>query len=845
MKQPLSTAGSVTPQPWGRRRGADLCWYSFTALYCAFVLGWLLLGLAAALTAHLPDWRHWACDAAAAARHLPVPPDWACAAEAAGRHVPGLPAWMPAEMAGRHGPVQLSAGAGLWAGAVASYPPVDIALDYIFSAINLLFAAILFRLGRRDWTVRFLVIGMLGSAGAFNLQAHSAIDAMAGMTGVQIDLWHVALLHGVGGVAYVFALLLFPTGTLDWGGQRRWAVRGLLVVSLAGAATLLSVSTAEAPHTISFVLFFGLLTPVAGVTAQLVRYRRASSAEARQQSRVLLLALGLAFGAALLLAVIPLLLRTPGMSGTLPGEKTEFHLFKVAAAHAAVVFWVFRAVFTMIPVAIMAGVLRFRLWDIERVFNRALIYGVLIAMIGAVYVVGVVGTEQLLGLSAGADATPQIVASGLIALAFQPVRVRVGRWADLLVYGRRPPAYDVLAQVPALAQASEPGAAALGSLARIVAEGLAVGSAAVVLDLPGGDSETYRWPAASPGPAAEHRIPVSYRGEHVGALCLPSAAERGLPADRRGLLTDLSGSVGVILHNASLSIQLEHSLHEAAARSTEIRASRWRIVAAQDGERRELERDLHDGAQPGLTAVRVTLGLASHFAQAGDIASAQRTLTQLQKQIAAALGLLRETLRGLDPHIVSVRGLAAELREQAAVLGASPGVLVTAEPGAGADTVGEDTTLDPVVGAAVYFCCTEALQNAVKHCPGAEVELRLTVDAAQGRLRFRVTDSGPGFDPAAVRSGGGLQNMTDRIHAVGGEVAVRPELGKGTEVAGWIPVALTEPDQAAPGPAMPGTATPEPAMPGTATSEPAMPGTATDPAPKPWDTAREPRQRGT
>jgi len=164
-----------------RRRAGDLAWSAFTALYCAFVLGWLLLGLAAALTAHLAGVHDWASAAAA----------------------------------GRHGPAWTSLGTGLLAGAKESYPPADVWLDYAFSAVNLLFAGILIRLASRDWTVRCLVIGMLGSAGAFNLQAHTSVTVVQQATGVNLDWWHVALLHGVGGVAYVFALLLFPTGTLN------------------------------------------------------------------------------------------------------------------------------------------------------------------------------------------------------------------------------------------------------------------------------------------------------------------------------------------------------------------------------------------------------------------------------------------------------------------------------------------------------------------------------------------------------------------------------------------------------------------------------------------------------
>jgi signal transduction histidine kinase len=502
---------------------------------------------------------------------------------------------------------------------------------------------------------------------------------------------------------------------------------------------------------------------------------------------VLLWALGLSFGAALLLTVITLITQT-GHVSLQPAMGS--HVQWLDRLDSPVVFWVFRAVFTMIPFAVMAGVLRFRLWDVERVFNRTLIYGVLIAMIGAVYVFGVVQIEIALGLSRGWVSTPQIVAAGLIAIAFQPVRAWVSQWADRLVYGKRKPAYDVLAEVPALCQASEPGDTALGSLARTVAEGLAAGTASVVLDLPDGTSDIYRWPTdgaslnggPSPDPADEQRIAISYRGEHVGALCLPGSAERRLPPDRRALLSDLTDSVGVILHNASLSIQLEHSLHETEARSAEIRASRWRIVAAQDSERRELERDLHDGAQPGLTAVRLALGLASHLSQAGDLAGARRALGRLQGQIADALGQLAHTLRGLDPQIVSVTGLAEALRDQAALLGAHPAFRVTSEGAA----------LDPVIGAAVYFCCTEALQNTVKHCPEAPVEVCLDLDADTGRLRFTVADQGPGFEMTATPAGGGLQNMADRIGAVGGDLTVRTEPGTGTRVTGWVPVALPD-----------------------------------------------------
>jgi signal transduction histidine kinase len=276
---------------------------------------------------------------------------------------------------------------------------------------------------------------------------------------------------------------------------------------------------------------------------------------------------------------------------------------------------------------------------------------------------------------------------------------------------------------------------------------------------------------------------VSYRGEHVGALYLPGGPESRLARDRRALLDDLAGRVGVILHNASLSIQLEHRLHDIEARSAELRASRLRIVATQDSERRDLERDLHDGAQPSLTAVRLALGLASHMGQVGNIAGARRALDELPGHIDEALARLRQALRGLDPQISSVRKLGEALREQAAALGTGPLFRIPA-----GGTAQGDTALVPEVGAAVYFCCTEALQNTVKHCPGAPVEVTVELGTGPHRLCFSIADQGPGFDAEAIE-GRGLQNMADRIGAVGGEVRVDSGAGRGTQVTGWVPVA--------------------------------------------------------
>src|SRR5581483_9206710 len=171
-----------------------------------------------------------------------------------------------------------------------------------------------------------------------------------------------------------------------------------------------------------------------------------------------------------------------------------------------------------------------------RLFNRALTYAVLLPVIGVAYVAGVVRIDAVFGLSSDWLAPPQLAASGLVALALAPVHSRLNRWADLLVFGRRVPRYQVLAQVSALSQTSGSAATTLGSLARITAEGLAVASAAVHVELPDGTEAVHRWPEGAEPTTAEYRIPVRYGGATVGAIALPEHARRDLAPDRRLLL---------------------------------------------------------------------------------------------------------------------------------------------------------------------------------------------------------------------------------------------------------------------------------------------------------------------
>jgi signal transduction histidine kinase len=636
---------------------------------------------------------------------------------------------------------------GLTPGQARGVPAGRLTLDYLLSAACLLLAGALAWFARRDWTARLLAVGLVGTAAAFNQQAHAA--------GTRLGLgWlDAGLLHGVGAAAYVLALLLFPTGGAGPAAGPDRRIRVLILLALGGATAALGAGAEARPRTLTFVVCFGLLIPAVCGAAQWGRLTGSATPDARQQSRTLLGALAVTFLVAVPLAVI---------------------------ADQIAAFWVCRAVSLTVPAAVLAGLLRFRLPAVELLFNRTLIYGALVGVIGAVYVVGVVRADAWFGLDSDWLAPPQVAAAGLVALAFHPARVRLERWADRLVYGRRVAPYDVLAQVSALSQASEPGGRALVSLARIVAQGLRARYAVVLLDLDDGTRLRYQWPEDD-APAADLRlVPVSYRGAPVGALGLPPDAGRGRSAEHGSLIRHLTQAAGVAVHNARLSIELEHRLRAVEQRAAEIRASRWRIVAAQDAERRELERDLHDGAQPGLTAVRLSLGLVTHLAQNPKQREAAReALLRLRGQIDDVSVSLRQTLRGIAPAALGEHGVTRALRELAESLDAGAAFHV--------DEPTRAARLAPDIEAAVYFCCAEALQNTAKHCARAKVSATLDLDEKAGYLRFAIADDGPGFD-AAVSTGNGMQNMADRIAAVGGVLKIESRPGSGTTVYGSVPI---------------------------------------------------------
>jgi signal transduction histidine kinase len=462
---------------------------------------------------------------------------------------------------------------------------------------------------------------------------------------------------------------------------------------------------------------------------------------------------------------------------------------------------VFDLALICLEVTVAVAVLRYRLYDLDIVISRAVLYAILAAFITAVYVALVAGVGAAAGSRSGTLLSA--VAAAVVAVAFQPVRARAARLANLVVYGRRATPYQVLSDFAGRIGGAYSSENVLPDMARVVAAGtgarrvvvwLTVGGelrAVVSTDpslpvatlpglpvpsgTPGPDRELARAgtldPAAAPElasqPDADVAGPVTRDGRLLGAIGITMPRGEPLRPAGRQLVADVASQAGLALANVGLV--------------EDLRASRLRLVTAQDEARRRLERNLHDGAQQDLIALVIKARLAAEHS--ADLHEARTALSELRADAAAALDNLRDLARGIYPPMLADLGLAAALGAQAK----RSALPVTVEAGA-LGRFPEETE------AAVYFCCIEALQNVAKYAAASRVAI--TVRAAADALTFSVADDGAGFDAARTPLGAGLRNMSDRLSALGGHLTVTSAPGQGTTITGRLPLAAAVPTAA-------------------------------------------------
>ena len=554
--------------------------------------------------------------------------------------------------------------------------------------------------------------------------------------------------------ALAFIFLLFPTGHLR---SARWRP----VAWLMGAAFALVTTSALVVSTMSWKDPF-------------------SPPSSTNSLFFLIFALPLIFGlAAALTAVI---VRFRGSTGE---ERLQLKWFATGAAivvstlvasfvsSAPFVLVIQSLAFLFLFAAIAVAVLKYRLYEIDVVINKTLVYGLLAAFFTIVYVAVVVG----IGTAIGSTRSPflTLTAAGVIALAFNPVRERAKRLADRLVYGKRATPYEVLSEFSERMAGTYALDDILPRMARVLAEGTG-GRSEIWLRVGEALRPVAAWPNESePGSfsteltvvgerlpefaAASKATPVIHQGELLGAITVSKSPSDPLRPAEDKLIADVASQAGLVLSNVRLI--------------EELRASRQRLVKAQDEERRRLERNIHDGAQQQLVALAVKQRLVASLVEK-DSGKALEVLGALQRDTTEALENLRDLARGIYPPLLVDKGLAVALEAQARK---SP-VPVTVE----SDEIGR---YPQEIEAAVYFCCLEALQNIAKYADASGALVRLS--QTNGELSFEVEDDGRGFDANSTTYGTGLQGISDRLAALDGRMQVRSSPGFGTTLRGMIP----------------------------------------------------------
>ncbi len=560
------------------------------------------------------------------------------------------------------------------------------------------------------------------------------------------------------GLMGTFTLLLFPDGHLPSPRWRwfAWVCGVILVLAsvsiLVGAPTMADSGfpNIENPFAIPALEFLQLLIVlfpfcILGSAASLVvRYRRSRGVE-RDQLKLL------AFAAAAVAAsyLVILLLSIGSTSGNTPGW--------LGVAQTLVILS-----FSLIPLAIGVAILRHGLYEIDLIIRKTARYAVLVVLLLSVVVlVLLLAGVAAVGRSGGLRDNPvSLVLVGVtIGLAFWPLRKLATQIADRLVFGNRANPYEVLSEFSGRVGGAYAADDVLPRMAQVLGMGVGAESAAVWLD-PGGDLQPAAvWPDSADAPV-DHLVDVEDRGERLGALSVAMPVTEPLTTAGRRLIGDLASQAGLVLRNVRLI--------------EELRSSRRRLVAAQDGERRKIERNLHDGAQQQLVALAVQLKLARSMIDR-DPEKAGALLDTLQGSASDALEDLRDLARGIYPPLLADKGLAVALEAQA-----RKAVLPVTIDAHGVGRFPAD------VESAVYFSCLEALQNVAKYGNASAASIHLA--DGSGELRFEIRDDGRGFDPSGTSYGTGLQGIADRLAALGGELVVTSAPGDGTAVAGRLPL---------------------------------------------------------
>ncbi len=695
-------------------------------------------------------------DVLVAVNDKPIQPKHAAPEELVKELIPDGPAGTPITLTARTGnhparkykllfggedPVAL-AQLGLSPNFLAKYATV---MEVIFALICLGIAGVIFLRKSNDWlallaSLSFILLLLGVSENSILVYVNDPVWRPA------LDLWFALILFNL-----VVFFCLFPDG--------RFASRWTQIVPVLGVLWIVAqwLDPRLYPWKMPFQKGFGIIVIwlSIGLIVQVYRYRYHSNATQCQQTKWVV------FGMiAATLGLLGLAYNTAFPGAKLPSGFPTM-LFDLIGYPLIQLFMLF------LPLTIAIAILRYRLWDIDIIINRTLVYIALTVSVIGIYVivVGALGTT----IQGRSNLLISVLATGLVAVLVQPLRDWLQRGVNRMMYGERDDPVTVLSQLGQHLEGTLAPDAVLPSLVETVAQTLKLPYVAIETTT---DSHLASPPIVAYGQPQSDviRLPLIYQSETIGQLLVaPRARGEALSPMDGHLLENVAHQAGMAVHAVSLTADLQRS--------------RQNLVTAREEERRRLRRDLHDGLGPNLASQGLKLAAVKRLLE-NDPASAVPLLEQVMAQNQSTVDEVRRLVYGLRPPALDELGLVPAIRDYVAGMdGKSTLQIEITEP------TGGSPPLSAAVEVAAYRIVLEALTNVIRHSQAHYCAIRFSLlpNGSNNVFQVEIQDDGIGL-PHTLRAGVGTRSMRERAEEVGGTFTIDASTNRGTCVRARFPL---------------------------------------------------------
>jgi signal transduction histidine kinase len=612
--------------------------------------------------------------------------------------------------------------------------------------LSLILAAVIFWRRSRDRMAVFVSFYLLWTAIVNNGPLEVMEFYIPGMAVFTTDV-----LSFSGTILSIALLSLFPDGRFVPRWTRWLLLASVMMLPIALFSYLRYGQFLTSPLFPAALLFWGAVELLA-FYAQVCRYRYVSSPTERQQTKWFVFGFGL-WMALSLLTVIPYILGR----NLSPGESLPLRFILLGVG-------VYVPSLVIMPIALTVAVLRYRLWDIDILINRTLVYSVLTVAVVSVYVL-VVGTLGTL-FHAGGNIIISLIATGVVALLFQPLREALQRRANRLMFGEREDPYAVLERLSERLDLVVQTEQILPTIVETVVHALKLPYGAITLrhgDVFNTVAEYFRSSAEKHVYEESEILPLVYQSETVGQLVLaPRAPGEVFSQTDRQLLDTIARQTSIAAYNVRLTDELQRS--------------REQLVTTREEERRRLRRDLHDGLGPVLATISVAMDAIHNLADNPD--ASRDVAIEVKSQAQEALEDIRRIAYDLRPPALDEFGLMGALKQHVEATNHVNGLHITF------DNPNMPPQLPAAVEVAAYRIALESITNVQRHAQAQECRVRMMADRD---LLLEISDDGCGI-PKSVQSGVGLNAMRERAAELGGSCRIQTRPEGGTTVMVRLPL---------------------------------------------------------